>query len=171
MSTLGTSTSLVGAPFAGSTRLVHTLLATGDRGTPAIARIALGLVILPHGLQKTLGLFGGYGFDGTMAFFTDTMGLPWWVALAVVAIESVGALTLLVGAASRLAAAGVAAVMLGAALTSHVEHGFFMNWFGNQAGEGFEFHILALALASIVMVAGGGKGSIDRRLSRASVDR
>jgi putative oxidoreductase len=123
-------------------------------------------VILPHGLQKTVGAFGGHGFTGTLGFLTEVAGLPWLVAVTVILIESVGALALVAGAASRVAAAGVAAVMLGAVVTTHVQHGFFMNWAGSQTGEGFEYHILALGLAAVVLVAGGGKASIDRALSR-----
>lgn len=140
---------------------LRALLATDATLAPAIARVVLGLVILPHGLQKTVGLFGGYGFSGTMGFLTGTVGLPYVVALTVVLAESVGALALVAGAASRVAAAGIAAVMIGATLTTHLPNGFFMNWFGGQAGEGFEFHLLALGLAAIVLVNGGGRGSVD----------
>ena len=142
------------------------VLATDDAWTPTIARLVLGAVMLPHGLQKTFGLFGGYGFEGTMGFFTGTMGLPWIVAFLVIVIESVGALALLFGLASRLAALGVAAVMAGAALTTHLSFGFFMNWDGSAAGEGFEFHLLAIGLAAVVTLAGGGKASLDARLTR-----
>jgi putative oxidoreductase len=151
---------------SGLSALARRALATEERWAPALARLTLGLVMLPHGLQKTVGAFGGHGFEGTMGFLTEAAGLPWLVALVVVLAESVGALALIAGAASRLAAAGIAAVMLGAAVTTHAQHGFFMNWFGNQAGEGFEFHVLALGLAAVVLVAGGGKLSIDRALSR-----
>lgn len=142
------------------------VLATDDTWTPTIARLVLGGVMLPHGLQKAFGMFGGYGFDGTMGFLTGTMGLPWIVAFLVIVVESLGALALLVGLASRIAALGVAAVMTGAVLTSHVAFGFFMNWDGSAAGEGFEYHLLALGLAAIVVLAGGGKASLDARLSR-----
>ena len=131
---------------------------------PTIARLALGVVILPHGLQKLVGAFGGAGFDGTIEHFTVGMGLPWIVAFAVIMFESVGALMLLLGLLSRLAAAGITAVMIGAIVMVHAEVGWFMNWNGDQAGEGFEFHLLAIGLAAIVMVAGGGKISLDRAL-------
>ena len=146
--------------------VLHRVIATEDRWTPTIARVALGLVMLPHGLQKTVGAFGGYGFSGTMGFFTETVGLPWIVALTVILAESLGALALIVGAGGRIAAAGIAAVMIGAIMTTHASFGFFMNWFGNQAGEGFEYHLLALGLAAVVLVAGSGKASIDALLDR-----
>jgi len=142
------------------------LLRTDDSVAPLIARVALGLVILPHGLQKLLGWFGGYGFEGTMGFLTGQAGLPWIVAFLVILIESLGALALIVGALGRLAALGIVAVMTGAVVTSHLPNGFFMNWTGQQAGEGFEYHILAVALAAVVLVAGSGKASLDRALSR-----
>ncbi|MCB9748716.1 MAG: DoxX family protein [Myxococcales bacterium] len=146
--------------------LARALISTEATLAPAIARVTLGAVILPHGLQKTLGVLGGYGFSGTMGFLTGAVGLPWLVAFTVIAIESVGALALLLGLGSRAAAAGVAVVMIGATLTSHAQHGFFMNWSGGQAGEGFEYHLLALGLAAVVMIAGGGAASLDRWLTR-----
>lgn len=140
------------------------LLAGPDTWGPTIARVTLGVVILPHGLQKLVGAFGGGGFGGTIQHFTEGMGLPWIVAFAVIMFESVGALMLILGLLSRLAAAGIAAVMIGAIVTVHAEVGFFMNWGGEQAGEGFEYHLLAIGLAAIVIVAGGGKASLDRVL-------
>ena len=151
-------------------QLARRVLATEDAVAPTIARLALGLVILPHGLQKTIGAFGGYGFDGTMGFLTGTIGLPWIVAFTVIAIETLGALALIVGAGSRLAALGVASVMLGAVATTHLSNGFFMNWSGAQAGEGFEYHLLALALAAVVFVAGGGRASLDGIWTRKRAD-
>ena len=152
--------SLAGARAAPSP--LTRLLATPDDAVLLGVRLTLGLVMLPHGLQKTLGLFGGYGFEGTMGFFTGTMGIPWVFALAAILAESLGALALVLGVCGRVAAFGIAATMLVAALTSHVANGFFMDWFGNQGGEGFEYHLLALALAAVVMVRGSGRGSIDR---------
>jgi putative oxidoreductase len=137
------------------------LVATDTSMTRLIQRVVLGLVILPHGLQKTVGWFGGGGFEGTMGFLTGGAGLPWIVAVLVVAAESVGALALVAGAASRVAALGIAAVMVGAMVTVHLPNGFFMNWGGAQAGEGFEYHLLALALALPLVVKGGGAASVD----------
>ncbi|MGH7338267.1 MAG: DoxX family protein, partial [Myxococcota bacterium] len=127
-------------------------------------------VMLPHGAQKLLGWFGGYGFEGTMGYFTGTVGLPAAVALLVILAESLGALALIVGFAGRFMALGIAAVMTGAIVTAHAANGFFMNWTGAQAGEGFEFHLLAIALALVVALRGSGALSIDRlalRFARA----
>lgn len=148
--------------------MIAKLLATDNSTTSLIQRIVLGLVILPHGLQKTLGWFGGYGFTGTMGYLTGSLGVPAPLAVLVVAAETAGAIALVVGLATRLSAFGVAAVMTGAVLLTHLPNGFFMNWAGAQAGEGFEYHLLALALAIPLMVRGGGAASLDRWLAPAS---
>jgi putative oxidoreductase len=142
------------------------LLSTRNDVTLALARVTLGAVMLPHGLQKTVGWFGGYGFGGTLGFLTDTMGLPTPVAVTVILAESLFAVLLVFGALSRLSALLIAAVMVGAVVTMHAEHGFFMNWFGAAAGEGFEYHLLALGLASVTMLGGGGAFSVDQVLAR-----
>jgi putative oxidoreductase len=143
------------------------ILKTDDDVAGAIARLALGVMILPHGLQKTLGWFGGYGFSGTMGFFTDTMGIPWIFAFAAILAESVGGLMLILGLGARVASALVGITLFVAALTSHIQNGFFMNWFGQQKGEGIEFFILALGLALIVVLKGAGKLSADRALLKS----
>ncbi len=134
-----------------------------------LQRLVLGAVMFPHGAQKLLGWFGGYGFAGTMTFFTDTMHLPWFVAFLVVVGELLVALMLASGLGTRVAAAGLAVIMVGAVLTTHLQHGFFMNWFGAQTGEGFEFHLLALALAAPLLVRGGGRLSVDAWLARPAI--
>ena len=144
--------------------LLRRVLATeGDWGA-TVARVALGAVMLPHGAQKLLGWFGGYGFQGTMGFLTTRVGLPYPIALLVILIESIGSLALVVGLAGRVMAAGVAAIMVGAIASVHLANGFFMNWAGTQKGEGFEYHILAIALALVVMLRGSGAASVDRAL-------
>ena len=141
------------------------LSSTDPSKTLLFQRVALGLVMFPHGAQKLLGWFGGYGFTGTMGFFTGTMHLPSPLAFLVILSESIGALALMLGAVTRVAAFGIAAVMVGAILTTHAEFGFFMNWFGAQKGEGYEFHLLALALAIPLVVRGGGLFSLDRLIA------
>jgi putative oxidoreductase len=140
----------------------------GNDGAALIARLVLGLVILPHGMQKLLGLFGGYGFWPTVEFFTGT-GIPAPVAVLIILGESFGALFLILGLISRVSAAGISLIMLGAVFLVHLPNGFFMNWFGAQKGEGFEYHILALGLALIVLVRGGGKWSLDSRIGGRKV--
>ena len=145
--------------------LLPSLVATGDSFAPLFLRLSLGIMILPHGLQKTLGWFGGYGFQGTMGYLTNTIGAPWIFALLAILAESVGGVMLLAGVGTRVAALGVGSVMVVAAL-QHRSNGFFMNWFGNQKGEGVEFHLLALGLVLALLVLGGGKWSVDGALTR-----
>ena len=145
------------------------LLKTTDSFLPTIARLTLGIVMFPHGAQKVLGWFGGYGFSGTMAFFTGQMHVPALFAFLAIAAEFAGSLGLITGFLSRIAAFVIAANMVVAIVTVHSANGFFMNWFGNQKGEGFEYHLLALGLALIVMIAGAGKASIDRAITTPSM--
>jgi putative oxidoreductase len=142
--------------------MMSVLFGTDDDYAAFIARLVLGAVMFPHGAQKLLGWFGGNGFSGTMAFFTGQMGLPWIIAFLVIMIEFFGALGLIGGLLSRVNALGIGAVMLGAIFTSHAQYGFFMNWYGNKAGEGFEYHLLALGLAAVVLLKGGGAWAVDR---------
>jgi putative oxidoreductase len=140
-------------------------LATDDSSASLLLRLSLGIMILPHGLQKTFGWFGGYGFEGTMGYLTNTFGAPWIFALLAILAESVGGLMLILGLGTRLAALGVGSVMA-VAMTQHWANGFFMNWFGQQKGEGIEFFILAIGIAAALVLLGGGKASIDRQLTR-----
>lgn len=133
---------------------------------PLIARLTLGLVMFPHGAQKALGWFGGSGFSGTMNFFTGTMHIPAFFAFLAIAAEFAGSLGLIFGVGGRLAAFGIAANMVVATLTVHAANGFFMNWFGSQKGEGFEYHLLAVGLALIVILQGAGKWSVDALVSQ-----
>lgn len=145
--------------------LLRSFVATGDSFAPTVLRLALGFMILPHGLQKTLGWFGGYGFNGTMGYLTGQVGAPWIFALLAILAESVGGLMLIAGFGTRLAALGVGGVMLVAA-AMHWSNGFFMNWFGNQKGEGVEFHLLALGIVVALLILGGGKWSVDSLFKR-----
>ena len=140
------------------------ILRTNQDFAVFVARIVLGLVMLPHGLQKLLGMFGGSGFTGTVDFFVGS-GIPYIVAVLIILGESLGAIGLILGFLSRLCALGIAVIMLGAIFMVHLQHGFFMNWFGSNAGEGYEYHILAVGLALVVLIKGGGKWSVDGAIS------
>ncbi len=126
-----------------------------------ILRLTLGFIMLPHGAQKMLGLFGGYGYRATMDYFTGTMKLPWPLASSIILIEFFCSVGLIVGLGSRLCAALLGLIMLGAIATTNYRHGFFMNWFGQQSGEGFEYHLLVMGLCAALMVTGSGKYSTD----------
>lgn len=145
--------------------LLQTIVATGDTFAATALRLALGIMILPHGLQKTLGWLGGYGFKGTMGYLTGTVGAPWIFAFLAIMAESVGAVMLITGFGTRVAALGLAGVMLVAAW-QHRANGFFMNWTGAQKGEGIEFHLLALGMVVALLILGGGKWSLDSVLAR-----
>jgi putative oxidoreductase len=138
------------------------LFQTDDGLAGFILRVTLGLVIFPHGAQKLLGWFGGFGFDGTMGFFTQKMGLPWIIAFLVIIGESFGSLALLAGLLTRFTAASLAVIMLGAITMVHLPHGFFMNWGGQQQGEGYEYHLLVIGIAAALLITGGGRWSVDR---------
>jgi putative oxidoreductase len=144
--------------------MLRKLFQTDEDIAGLIVRLALGIVILPHGLQKLLGLFGGGGFSATMDHFVQ-IGMPALVAFLVIMGESFGALGLIVGFLTRFAAFGINLIMLGA-ISVHHQNGFFMNWQGNQQGEGFEYHLLALGLGFIAMIKGGGKWSVDGALMK-----
>ncbi|AZQ59343.1 DoxX family protein [Maribacter sp. MJ134] len=132
----------------------------------SIARLTLGLVIFPHGAQKLLGLFGGYGYQGTMESLTTQMGLPSIVAFSVIMIEFFGSISLVLGIFSRFWALSLVGMFTGIIITTQLEHGFFMNWYGNQAGEGYEYSLLIIGLALSVLLNGSGKWSIDSIISK-----
>jgi putative oxidoreductase len=131
---------------------------------PLILRLTLAAVMFPHGAQKVLGWFGGYGFRGTMAYFTKS-GFPPALAFLAITAEFLGPFGLALGLLTRVAALGIATVMLGALLV-HRRYGFFMNWFGAQQGEGVEYHILALSLALALVIGGAGTWSLDALFAR-----
>jgi putative oxidoreductase len=135
---------------------------TSDDIALTLIRIALGVVMFPHGAQKVLGWFGGYGWSGTMGFMTGTLGIPAALAALVFLAEFLGSLGLITGAFGRLAGFGIFATMLGAITMVHAKVGFFMNWSGTLQGEGYEFHILAAAMALAIVIKGSGAYSVDR---------
>jgi putative oxidoreductase len=146
--------------------MLEWLVQTDGRVVGLILRLTLAVVIFPHGAQKVFGWFGGYGFKNTLQSFTSS-GIPTGFALLAIAAEFLGSLGLAVGFLTRVAAFGIACVMLVAIATVHWPHGFFMNWSGTQPGEGFEYHLLALGIAIAVMILGGGVWSVDGALTGA----
>ena len=148
---------------------LRAVLATDGHAAPLVARVALAGVLFPHGAQHALGWFGGYGFAGTLGWMTDTLNFPAPAAALAIVVELLAPVALLVGLGGRLAALGVVGLMLGA-FSTHAANGFFMNWFGAlpAGSEGFEYHLLVIALAAIVAVDGSGPLSADRRLGRGA---
>lgn len=147
--------------------VVSLLTRTSDSLSPVLLRLTLAAVLFPHGAQKLLGWFGGYGFTGTMGFFTGTMGIPWILAFGTIMIEFFAPLLLLIGAGTRLAALGLGTVLTTAMFMVHVQNGFFMNWFGTQKGEGIEYFLLIIGLALSLIISGGGRWSVDRMIRKA----
>jgi putative oxidoreductase len=145
--------------------MTNRLFSTSDDWTLTIVRATLGVVMFAHGAQKMLGWFGGYGFNGTMGYFTAQMGIPALFAFLAIAAEFFGALGLIVGLLTRIAAFGIACLMAVAIAMVHSQVGFFMNWNATQKGEGFEYHLLVLAITLMLMVRGAGAWSIDRLIS------
>jgi putative oxidoreductase len=141
------------------------LLLTDDNQATIILRLVLGVVFFAHGAQKTLGWFGGPGFAGTMGAFTNYMHIPAPLAFLAISAEFFGGLGLLFGFLTRIAAAGIAVNMLVATAILHRHFGFFMNWTGNQKGEGFEYHLLVLAMTAFLLIRGAGAFSLDRAIT------
>lgn len=149
------------------TGLLDRLVRTSDDAALTVLRLALGIVMFPHAAQKVFGWFGGPGFSGFVGFTGSQYGIPAGFAVLAVAAETLGSLGLLLGLLGRVAAFGIFCEMLVAVTLIHRHFGFFMNWTGQQPGEGFEFHILVVGIAIVIMLRGSGAASIDGRLSRA----
>jgi putative oxidoreductase len=146
--------------------MIKKIFATDDHISGTILRVLLGLVFLPHGLQKLLGWFGGAGFSASLKGLSSGHNLPLIIAVLPILAESIGALALISGFFTRIAAFGIAVDMIVAVGLVHLKNGFFMNWGGKHPGEGFEYHILAVAIALALMIMGGGRWSVDRAIAK-----
>ena len=145
--------------------MLSKIIRTSDDKVLTILRLALAIVVFPHGAQKVLGWFGGFGPSGTYGFLTQQMHIPAVLAILVFAAEFLGPIGLFVGFLSRIAAFGIAVDFAVALFMVHLPNGFFMNWSGQQKGEGIEFFFLAIGIAIAIMIGGGGAFSIDRMLT------
>lgn len=170
MNTTSTSPTVLTSSNSADSGIVRTLVnaitGTDKALAPVALRLALAAVIFPHGAQKLLGWFGGYGYEGTMGFFTSTMGIPWILALGVILVEFFAPLFLVAGAAVRPAALAIGTVLGTAMVKVHLANGFFMNWMGTQKGEGVEFFVLVLGIALALVISGAGRFSVDRAISK-----
>lgn len=144
---------------------MYRLLHTPDDWMLSWLRVVTGGVMFAHGAQKVLGWWGGPGFDASMRGFAS-MGIPAPLAVIAIVTECFGAIALMLGLLGRLAALGIAIEMVVAVILVHLPYGFFMNWFGKAAGEGFEYHILLISAAIPVIVRGSGAWSVDMWLER-----
>ena len=132
-------------------------------------RVTLGIVMLAHGVQKAFGWFEGFGWTNSVNYFTHNVGLPTILAVFIILIETLGAVLLIVGFAGRINALLMAIVIAGAFFVNHLSNGFYMNWFGNHKGEGYEFDILFWTIAGVLAINGSGKFSIDRWLYKRNI--
>ena len=148
-------------------KALNHLFKTDNTFSTLLLRVTLGAVFFPHGAQKVLGWFGGYGFTGTMGFFTGMLHVPALFAFLAIMAEFAGAIALVLGLFTRVAAFGIAANMVVAIAMVHASNGFFMNWSGKQAGEGFEYHLLVIGIAIALIIRGGGKLSVDGAISKS----
>lgn len=166
MSTIANTTPLTRGRQFTLPALLSQILRTEDDAAQALLRVALGAIMFPHGAQHALGWFGGYGFSGTRQWMTETLGFPAPLAALAITVELLAPVALVLGIVGRVAALGIFGLMLGAAST-HLPNGFFMNWFGAlPAGqEGFEYHLLVMAIALAVAIRGSGAWSLDRALA------
>jgi len=144
--------------------VLQKLLQTSNDLTLTFVRLLLGIVFFAHGAQKLLGWYGGFGFSATVGAFLK-MGMPLAIAYFAIFVEFFGGLSMIFGLLSRLGGLGIAAEMCGAVCTVHFRNGFFMNWYGMQKGEGFEYHLLAIAIAVLIMIRGAGALSLDRMIA------
>jgi putative oxidoreductase len=147
--------------------MFHRLVSTTNDFSWTVARFVLGVVFFAHGAQKMLGMFGGRGFSGTVDLYSQ-MGFSTPVAVLAMAAEFFGGLALMAGFLSRIAALGIIGKMLVAIFTLHMKNGFFMNWSGEQRGEGIEYHLLVLALGLVILIKGSGALSVDQYLTRST---
>ena len=151
--------------------MIRKLITTDNDIATTVLRLVLGVIFFAHGAQKALGWFGGYGFTGTMGFFTGVLHIPPALAVLAIAAEFLGGLGLILGLLTRVAAFGPFCNMIVAVSMMHHNFGFFMNWTGAQKGEGYEYHLLLLAASAFLMIRGAGAASVDRLLSsRANKD-
>jgi len=137
------------------------LFSTQSDWAGLILRITVGAIMFPHGAQKLLGLFGGYGYSATMNFFMETLKLPAFISFLVIMIEFFGAVGLITGFASKLWALFMIIIMMGAIFTTNYKNGFFMNWFQTQGGEGYEYHLLVIGMCLALLFTGSGICSLD----------
>jgi putative oxidoreductase len=145
-------------------RALAALLSTSDDGAATLARVTLAIVMLPHTAQHTGGWLGGFGYTKMMGYFAS-LGIPAPFGFLAIAAEVLAPIALLLGLGGRVAAAALAAVMAVAVATVHAPNGFFMNWLGNLHGEGYEYHLLAIALAGVVILRGSGRWSLDHAVT------
>ncbi|MDX6766184.1 MAG: DoxX family protein [Candidatus Methylacidiphilales bacterium] len=148
-------------------KILQQLLQTENALHLLVLRLIVAIAIFPHGAQKALGWWGGYGFEGTMGFFTSKLGIPYVFALLAIAAEFLAPLALVLGLTSRIAAFGIGFTIATAAFMAHIQNGFFIDWMNTQQGaHGIEYHILLAGASLAVVIGGAGRWSLDRLIAR-----
>jgi len=145
--------------------MLQRILKTRSGYDLTLLRVVLGMVMFAHGAQKMLGIFGGGGWTSTMQFFTETMHMSYLTSVLTIFIEFFGALMLILGLFTRIAALGMFGLFIGIIITAALPNGFFMNWGGDKQGEGYEYDLLVLGMSLALLIGGGGSLSIDNKLS------
>ncbi len=134
---------------------------------PLFLRVSLGVIFFAHGAQKVLGWFGGYGWSGTLQFFTQTLHIPAPLAVLVFLTEFLGSIALFVGVLTRWAALLLAGEMIVAALLFHLPNGFFLNWtLTPNVGHGIEYNVALIGATLALIILGGGHLSVDAALKK-----
>ena len=139
---------------------IHRALSTDNSLTGLALRIPAGVIFAAHGAQKLFGSFGGYGLEGTGQWMAS-IGLEpgYLMALASGSVEFFGGIALLLGLLTRPSALLLAITMLVAIITVHLPNGLFLS------NNGYEFGLALLAITVALAFNGGGKLSLDRKLS------
>ena len=148
--------------------MTQSLVKTTNGLAAFILRLGLAIVIFPHGAQKVPGWFGGGGFQGTLDGMTTGMGLSAFIVILIMLIEFLGPLLLLIGLYTRVVAFCMLCLFVGIIFFAQIDNGFFMNWGGQKPGEGYEYHLLVLAMSLALVSSGAGRWSVDRKLMKGS---
>lgn len=166
-------TDVVGAPRVRvrGPSVLERFFATRHGIDALVGRILLGVAMFPHGAQKVLGWWGGHGLNATIAAMSQTLHIPPALVICDIVAEFLGAIGLVFGFLTRLCALGILVVMIVAVVMVHGHNGFFMNWFGDKPSEGYEYHLVAMGLAFMLMFRGAGSLSIDRAIGERIAER
>lgn len=148
--------------------MLNKIFQTTDNWEGLILRVTLGSVLFAHGAQKLFGWFGGPGFEASMAYLIDDTGLPWIIAFLTILLESIGSLLLILGLGTRIMAISFALLGIGIVLTTHLQYGFYMNWYGDKAGEGYEYFLLWIGIALALVFTGSGRYALDSLILRTN---
>ncbi len=142
--------------------ILYLLTKTSPCRSALILRLTLAIVFFPHGAQKILT----HGWNESIAIYHNGMGIPLLFAFLALATEVFAPLFLVAGLFTRIAAFAIGFEMFMAITMVHFKNGFFMNWSGQQAGEGYEYHLLMIGIALALIMIGGGRWSLDRKISK-----